>query len=226
MGYRGKIAEQNRARDLRAAGWTYNEIAAEVGVSKSSVSLWCRDVEPDPDAWAARASANRNYGARHARPHAQKVRKDEEIARLRAEGRARIAALTEQEFLVAGTALYAGEGSKRDGAVCFANSDPRMILFFATWLRRFFAIDESRLRMRLYLHEGLDLEAAIEFWSQLTGVPSAQFSKPYRAVADPSIRRSKHPMGCASVVYSHSRTLRTVLGLTDALLTCPSVIPG
>jgi transcriptional regulator with XRE-family HTH domain len=29
------------------------------------------------------------------------------------------------------------------------------------WLRRYFDIDEDRMRARLYLHEGLDLEAAI-----------------------------------------------------------------
>jgi transposase-like protein len=33
-----------KARDLRAGGHTYNEIAAELGISKSSVSLWVRDM--------------------------------------------------------------------------------------------------------------------------------------------------------------------------------------
>ena len=37
MGYRGKVDEQNRARDLRAQSWTLDEIAAELGVAKSSV---------------------------------------------------------------------------------------------------------------------------------------------------------------------------------------------
>lgn len=32
-----------RARELRRAGRTYDEIVAELGVSKSSVSLWVRD---------------------------------------------------------------------------------------------------------------------------------------------------------------------------------------
>ena len=45
MGYRGLVAEQNRARDLRAEAWTLQAIADELGVAKSSVSLWVRDVE-------------------------------------------------------------------------------------------------------------------------------------------------------------------------------------
>jgi transcriptional regulator with XRE-family HTH domain len=142
MGYRGKLEAQNRARDLRANGWTYKEICEELGVSRSSVSLWVRDVEFDRAAWEA------------------------------------------------------------------------------------LEIDEARLRLALYLHEGLDLEAANDFWSGVTGIPVSQFGQPYRAVPDPSIRRSKHPMGCPRVRYHSVEVLRSVMGLTDALLTCPRAIPG
>jgi hypothetical protein len=158
-------------------------------------------------------------------PNALQRRKRAEIDRLVEEGRARIGRLSEREFLVAGVALYAGEGTKRDGAVRFANSDPRMILFFCCWLRRFFEIDESRLRIRLYLHEGLDLAAAIAYWSELTAVPAAQFGKPYRAVPDPTIRHAKHVHGCVTVSYSCSATHRSVMGLVRALLG-DAAIPG
>jgi hypothetical protein len=170
--------------------------------------------------------ANRNHGAQTRRPHRQALEKRAEIERYRAEGRRRIGRLQEGEFLVAGAALYAGEGAKRDGGVRFANSDPRMIVFFLAWLRRFFEVDESRLRLRLYLHEGLDLAAANRFWSDLTAIPEEQFVKPYRAVADPTIRRSKHPMGCPCVVYSCSATHRAVMGLVHALLSCDALLPG
>ena len=44
MGYRGKLAEQDGARRLRAGGMTTPDIAARLGVSRGSVSLWTRDV--------------------------------------------------------------------------------------------------------------------------------------------------------------------------------------
>jgi hypothetical protein len=149
----------------------------------------------------------------------------DEIERLREEGRVRIGELSEREFLVAGVALYAGEGSKRDGGVVFANSDPRMVVFFCSWLRHFFEVDESRVRVRLYLHQGLDLAASITSWSELTGVPASQFIKPYRAVPDPSIRRTKHVHGCVGVRYSCSATHRSIMGLVGALLS-DAVLPG
>ena len=226
MGYRGKVAEQERARELRAAGWTYNEICVELGVSKSSVSGWCRDTEIDELAWAARVRTNRNHGARHRRPHRQALEKQAEIARLLAEGRERVGRLSEREYLFVGAALYAGEGGKTGGAVSMANCDPRILLFFVTWLRRFFEIDETRLRVRLYLREGLDLDAANHFWAELTGIPLTQFGKPYRAVADPTMRRSKHPMGCPKICYSSTTILRTVMGLVHALLSSPDPFRG
>jgi hypothetical protein len=125
MGYRGKLAEQRQARQLRRAGLPLAEIAAALGVSKSSVSLWVRDVEfTGPVVRSARG--------RRRDPNALQRRKQGEIERLLEEGRARVGRLSEREFLVAGVALYAGEGTKRDGAVRFANSDPRMIVFSAT----------------------------------------------------------------------------------------------
>ncbi len=217
MGYRGKVAEREEARRLRAQSWTLADIAGWLSVSKSSVSEWVRDVEfvPSP----------RRTGAQR-RPHPFRERKLAEIERLNAEGVARIGELSEQAFLVAGAALYAGEGAKTDGDLKFTNSDPAMIGFFCRWLRRFFDVDESRLRLRLYLHEGLDLDAASSFWTELTGIPRHQHHKPYRAKADPSIRRAKHPMGCVTVSYACSRTHRAVMGLVRALLTSPGSDPG
>jgi hypothetical protein len=210
MGYRGKLAERQQARLLRGTGLPLAEIAARLGVSKSSVSLWVRDVEFE--------SLPRVTRGRRREPNALQRRRQAEIDRLLAEGRARMGRLSEREFLVAGVALYAGEGSKGDGSVVFANSDPRMVVFFCSWLRYFFQIDESRLRVRLYLHQGLDLAGAIAFWSQLTGIPGSQFSKPYRAVPDPSIRHAKHVHGCVGVRYSCSTTHRSIMGLVGALL--------
>jgi len=216
MGYRGKVEAQEKAREMRAAGRTLLDIATVLGVSKSSVSVWVRDVPFD--AKPRRASA-------HRRPHPQHVAKLAEIEACDRLGTARIGMLSDEAFLAAGAALYAGEGSKRDGKVTFANTSPDMMSFFCSWLRRFFAIDESRIRARVYLHHGLDLDAAEQFWSQVTGVPRSQFTRAYRAIPDPSIRRVKHEYGCGYVDYHCSRTHREIMGLVRALL-ASGALPG
>jgi hypothetical protein len=180
------------------------------------VSLWVRDVAIEP--LQRRPSLNR-------RPHPQHVAKLAEIERCNEVGAQRIGVVSDDAFLVAGVALHAGEGGKRDGKVNFANTDARMVAFFCAWLRRFFVIDEARLRIRVYLHEGLDLDRAETFWAEVTGIPRSQFNRPYRAKADPSIRHAKHEHGCVYVDYHCSRTHREVMGLIRALLASPA-IPG
>jgi transcriptional regulator with XRE-family HTH domain len=216
MGYRGKLEEQERARELRAKNMTLQDIATELGVAKSSVSLWVRDVPFTP--------SKRRTGPQR-RPHPAHEAKLAQIAALNVEGIERIGTLDDAAFLAAGAALYAGEGSKRDGAINFANTDPAMVRFFCSWLRRFFEIDETRLRVRVYLHEGLDLDAAELHWSNVTGIPRSQFRRPYRAQADATRRLTKHEFGCVYVCYSCSSTHRRIMGLIRALLSSDA-IPG
>ena len=216
MGYRGKVDLQEKARLMRAESRTLQDIATTLGVSKSSVSLWVRDVPfvPGP----RQPSINR-------RPHPQHLAKIAQIEECNRLGIERVGVLSEDAFLMAGIALYAGEGSKTGNKVNFANTDAAMVAFYCAWLRRFFQIDESRLRVTVYLHEGLDLDAAEGHWSDITGVPRVQFRSPYRAKADPSIRLTKHDNGCVYVRYCCARTLREIMGLIRALLSS-GAIPG
>jgi hypothetical protein len=213
MGYRGKVKEQAKARRLRAQNRTLADIAKALGVSKSSVSLWVRDVPFTPSLQL------RGIRGPHRRPHPAHEAKLRQIEALNREGAERIGKLDERAFLAAGAALYAGEGSK--GELSFANS-PEMVRFFCTWLRRFFEIDEARLRVRVYLHLGLDLDAVEQFWSELTQVPRSQFRKAYRAAPDPSIRRNKHEYGGVYVRYTCAKTHRQIMGLVRALLSSSS----
>jgi len=216
MGYRGKVEEQQQARVMRARGKTLLEIATALQVSKSSVSLWVRGVPYRPT--PRRTGPNQ-------RRQPLRERRLREIADLDRAGRERIGVLTDDAFLAAGAALYAGEGSKGDGRVNFANTDPAMIQFFCAWLRRYFPIDEARLRIRVYLHEGLSLDDAEEHWSRLTRVPRHQFQNAHRVPADASIRNNRHEYGCCYVVYCSSPVHRSIMGLVRALLSS-NAIPG
>lgn len=201
---------RDEARTLRASGLTVADVAVAVGAPKGTVYGWVRDI-PGPPRELWRPAVRRTKGSLHARKLA-------EIAECEAWARERVAALSDDAFFAAGIALYIGEGHKRDGCVGFTNTNRRVIQWFISWLRTYFEIDESRLRARLYLHQGLDLDAAIHFWSTATGIPAAQFGKPYRAKPDPSIRSTKHPMGCLTINYGCSRTHRRVMALAEGLL--------
>jgi len=210
MGYRGKVEEQQRARQLRAQSWTLQAIADELGVSKSSVSLWVRDVDfvPRP----------RNRGHPRNAPHPMRVEKLAQLERCRVDASEWAQRVTGRERFAYGLALYAGEGFKTDGrGLGMANTSDAVLRFFVWWLRRFFEIDESRLRVRIYLHEGLDLVAATRYWVDALAIPERQFTKPYRAAQRGSFRHAKHVMGCPSVRYADSHLQRRVMAMIEAI---------
>jgi hypothetical protein len=122
MGYRGKVRQREQARLLRGDGMTMQDIAQRLSVSKSSVSLWVHDVDfvPRP-----------RVRARRREPNALQRRKQAEIDGLMADGVSRVGRLSERDSLVAGLALYAGEGSKGDGSVRVANTNPHIMAFSA-----------------------------------------------------------------------------------------------
>ncbi|HVE99471.1 MAG TPA: hypothetical protein VNA12_09865 [Mycobacteriales bacterium] len=209
---------RTRARALRSDGLTIKDVASAVGVPAGTVYGWVRDI-PGPPRELWRPPVRRTKGALHERKLA-------EIAECDAWARERVASLSADAFFAAGIALYVGEGSKRDGTVAFANTNAETVRFFCNWLRRHFVVDESRMRVRVYLHADLDLEAAHEFWSSVTAVPVTQFRSSYRAVVDPTLRHNRHERGCVYVRYSCARTHRQIMGLCRALLASAPADPA
>lgn len=119
MGYRGELAKQDRARALRAQGWTLAEIAEEVGCSRSSASLWCRDVVINEAALAARRrqrARRGNEGARRRAPNKLQRRKQAEIEAAHEWGRQVIGTLDDRDLLLAAVALYAARDRRPTAA--------------------------------------------------------------------------------------------------------------
>ena len=146
-----------------------------------------------------------------------RLKKEAELEHCRAEAEEWVGEPSARDRAMYALALYAGEGSKGDGSLVFANSDPTLMWIFLCWLRSHFDLDERKLRVRLYLHADLDLDAAIAHWSRLLSIPPDQFTRPYRAVVDETMRHNRHEFGCAGIVY-HSRLVhRRVMAMIEAV---------
>lgn len=164
---------------MREEGRSYREIQGVVGVAKSTLSLWLRDVPLSKEqrlALALRSPADSTRRAQAIRASAAQRR-----ARIQAEARAQITKLSESELFVAGVVAYWAEGSKnkpwRTGArVSFLNSDPAMILLFLRWLT-LIGVDGERLQFRLNIHESADAAAAEAFWAGVVAVPVPVFDR-------------------------------------------------
>ena len=170
-----------KARDLREQGLDYEEIVAELGVSKSSVSLWVRDL-PRPPGLSYEESRKRSAeGVRRYWAVEGPIREAEREA-ISAAAAAQIGQLNDREILIAGAIAYWCEGAKnkpyrRDDRVIFMNSDPTLIRFFLRFLEAA-GVEREGLIYRVQIHETADVEAAQRFWLDVTQADPAQFRRP------------------------------------------------
>lgn len=111
-----------------------------------------------------------------------------------------------------GSMLYWGEGCKSEkvGVVDFANCNKEMILVFMRFLRDVCGVDESRLRVYLYLHANQDVENCIQYWSMITDVNKKQFTKPYIRKDYDEGKSDKMPHGLIHVRYSDKKLLNLI----------------
>jgi hypothetical protein len=128
-----------KARDLREQGLDYEEIVAELGVSKSSVSLWVRDLPRPPGLSYEECRKRAAEGVRRYWAAEGPIREAQRQA-ISAAATAQIGQLNDREILVAGAIAYWCEGAKnkphrRDDRVCFMNTDPMLIRFFLRFSR-------------------------------------------------------------------------------------------
>ncbi|WP_086694656.1 hypothetical protein [Streptomyces recifensis] len=168
---------REQARELRRQGCTYDQIEAALGCSRSSVSLWVRDL-PKPE----RKRSPEEAAAISRKGWEEKLRiRDEERRRTKDEARRRVGALTDRELFLVGVGLYWAEGAKdkpydRREHVTFVNSDPGMITTFLAWLD-LLDVERERLRFTVMIHETADVPGAERFWAEVVDADRAAFNK-------------------------------------------------
>ncbi|MFC9299081.1 hypothetical protein ACFTWH_28585 [Streptomyces sp. NPDC057011] len=169
---------RDRARELRLQGMTYDQIQLELGCSKSSISLWVRDL-PKPER-THRPPGTDMVRAQQGRAKAYALRKVGYEA-TRQLAREEIGELTDRELFLLGIGLYWAEGGKTKPhqphpQITFVNSDAGMIRTFLAWLR-LVGVTDDQLRFAVQIHESADVAKAEQYWIETVGLDASHFGK-------------------------------------------------
>ncbi|MGI5376018.1 hypothetical protein ACQEV2_17545 [Streptomyces sp. CA-251387] len=207
---RAKDDLRAKARELRLQGWTYDQIEAELGCSRSSVSLWVRDLpRPKP-----RYTPEEQLALMHEGLAKRRAAEDEERKKTKIAACKDIGELTDRDLFLTGVALYWAEGSKskpydrRERAI-FVNSDPGVIKVYLAWLD-LLDVDRERLRFRVLIHESADVEAAHRYWADIADVDVSIFAKPTLKKHNPkTVRKNTGDdyHGCLVIAVARSAEL-------------------
>lgn len=201
---------------LRKKGWSYPRIQKVFNVSRSTLSLWLRDVRLTQRQINKLVNNSRSVLYREAK--ARQKRRIELTKQIINRAKDEYRMLERSTLFIAGLMLYWAEGAKTLERVKFTNSDPAMISFMMRWFRNFCQVPERRFRIGLHIHE-LHCRKDIEkFWSRIVRIPLNQFHKTY--IKPTSLKHRKKPLynGTCSVSISDRNLFRKMLGWQIAFL--------
>lgn len=181
---------KNEVRNLRANGFSLNQIQEKTKVPKSTIRTWILEIvltKSQKEALTKRARTALQEGRRIA----QQIKSNNIKLRDRRnleEGEKEIGRLTKRELFITGVALYWGEGFKNvhERRLGFCNSDPVMLKFYLNWLRKCLKIKKTNVTLRLSLNYSYaeKNEEFQEYWSKLLKIPINQFTKTFYQKAD------------------------------------------
>ena len=226
MGFYGNLELKEKAREMRQRGMSYLKIMRSLGLPKSTVSDWCKNIFLTKDQLLVLYKSKKSGGLRGSIIAAKKKQllRLQETERIYLEAMRSIGKLTKKERFVSGIAFYAAEGTKIDKGCAFSNSDPAIVKFMIDWFREFGNVPNEKFRGALWLHEGLSEKKAKLFWSKITKIPLTQFYKTYIATSKKNskkIRKNPHEYGVFSFIVNDVILIRKIMGWIGGILKKP-----
>jgi len=173
-----KNNEKLIARQLRKDGKSIKEICAAVGVSKTSISNWVRDIELTAEQKMILEERNPikkfngfpNY-EKLSEIYRERRRQNQEIGRRKAQ---------EGDINHAiGCMLYWGEGTKSKGSFDFTNSDLNMLRQFVLFVKKYWNVknEDIALGLNCYLDHELSAEQIFNYWIENLDIKGCKINK-------------------------------------------------
>jgi len=224
-----KSKEKNQALKLRQEGKSIRDIAKRIKVAKSTVSFWCRDIKLTSkqvgllhEKMLLGSYKGRLKGARMQYERRLKLTKE-----LNRKGKDKLGPMSVRDFIVAGAALYWGEGSKKEKqGVRLTNSDPKVIKFMLKWFKQVWNISKDQIKLAIIInriHKNRIKEVE-EYWSKITKIPKNQFNKTILIKAKNKKHYDNFPVyfGTLTIKIKQSTNLhRQITGMIEGLRTMP-----
>jgi predicted transcriptional regulator len=203
-----KTAKRQEAREQRKDGFSVNEIARNIGVSKGSVSRWVRDITLTEEQ-KQRLRPNIIPAARANREKFEKMRREYQE-------QGRIKARENNMLHVMGCMLFWAEGGKHKNYVKMANTDVSMLRLFVRFLRECFNVQNEEIAMSIqcYTDKDITVEQIENYWLDALGLERISIRKTlvdYDQRGKTSVRK-KHLHGTCEVVVHKTEIVQSIFG--------------
>lgn len=203
-----KVQKQNEARELRKQGLSLAEISNKLGVSKSSASLWTRQVVLSTEA-IERLTSKRSIPNEH---YINKRRRNREI------GFSTSVDCDDLNVLWGiGASLYWAEGSKKISECTITNSDPTLLRVFIKFLDRCLRVNKSSIRLWIYsyIDVGKTKEDLVNYWTKELNLD--QVENVYMSFIKSKKKKIKNQFGVARLSVFDGSVVQRIYGVIDKI---------
>lgn len=219
-----KPTERQAARELRSQGFSIKEICQLLKVSKSTVSLWVRDILLTPEQIArpdAKIACCRQRFAYLSRCDGANTNKEDAEKRHYLFRQAGFNRASKDDSFRLICALYWGEGRKRGRVFGICNSDPPLLNTILKWLVANGYDDAIRFTVRYHPDNGLSETDIRQWWvTQLPQLKERHLRRFGQCTAHRASQRKmvgKLPYGTASLEVCRTELYSNVMGGIDFL---------
>lgn len=171
-----KLKQREVAIKMRKAGESYSVIQKRISVSKSTLSLWLREIPLTE----SRLRELRDFNVvRIEKTRQTKLLKKQNRRSLVLEKIKEDFKNNKNPLFSEGFYLYWGEGTKTaEYTVALTSSDPSIIKCFIEWLI-LLGVKRSDMRVKLHIYSDQSKNKIVKFWSKNLELKPAQFYKTY-----------------------------------------------
>lgn len=173
-----KYLLRQQALALRKSGKSYGQIRSEIGVSKSTLSVWLKDYplsKVEIDLLRGRSEV-RIEKFRNTMLAKRRRRLDD----LYASKKDSFVGFSKKELFVAGLFLYWGEGGKDfKRPLSVHNTNPAIVKFVLFWYVTVLNVPKNKIKAYLHLYSDMDIVKEVNYWANELNLPLSQFVKPY-----------------------------------------------
>ncbi|OGI95448.1 hypothetical protein A2917_02715 [Candidatus Nomurabacteria bacterium RIFCSPLOWO2_01_FULL_42_17] len=214
-----KLIEKEKARVLRKKGYSINQIVKEAGLTKSSVSLWVRDIILTKEQKKGLSERGRSVESIEKR---RLIRLSNEQAKRQIiidAAKKDFNYISLEHLKLIGIILYLGEGGKTErGTARLSNSDPIVIKMMMRFFREICKVPEEKFRGNIHTFAHADVEKTEKYWSKIAGISRNQFQKTYIKPSSASLqKRFTLPFGTFSINISDTKLFLTIKGWIERI---------
>lgn len=213
--YEMKLKEKERAIYLRKVeGKSLGQIAKELGIAKSTASLWLKSIKLTKTQLKSLDKQN------PAKKEFKGKRTVSEFNRKQAQNKRIIYQdigrkdCKDFNLHLAGCMLYWAEGRKHKNCMSFTNTDPNMMFIFLRFLTELFGVSKEKIKIccRSHILSTKSLNEVERYWLDVLKLDYSNLRKGNVEIRIPKVKKVKYPNGICTITVNDTKLVQRIFG--------------